>query len=74
MFDIQFNYFDGKNYMFKNIDTVKYIKGAEFVTLTGKDLLNTCIPLYFDLYLFGANSSYTVSHQNLASIVVVKSS
>lgn len=71
MFDIYFDYADGRSFDVKNVKKIAFEKCGNLTELIGDSIQDAQIPLK-TLFLYTDNGSFTVSGDNLMVINVVK--
>lgn len=72
MYDVYFWYFDGNEYMCKDINSIKVPSATGTNTYTGDEIASHNFRIYSELYLSSNSSSYTVSCTGLKAIEIRK--
>lgn len=73
MFDFDFSYKDKSIVPAANVTKVTYRICGIDTAVEGNDILTHEFPLTANLHLYGENTSYTISHDGLVRIRVIRS-
>ena len=72
MFDILFEYFDGNDYICKDIKKIVIPTQSGNVIIQGDEILQHQFRIHSEIYLYSDSRCYTVSCSNLKALEVLK--
>lgn len=72
MYDVYFSYFDGNDYLCKDIIKIDTPSTSGIRTYSGDEIATHHFAIHSELYLYSENTSYTISTKGLKSIEIRK--
>lgn len=72
MYDVYFSYFDGNEYLCKDIIKIEIPSTTGVRTYSGDEIASHRFAIYSEFYLYSANTSYTISSKGLKAIEIRK--